>query len=94
MPVNARGITSAEAANRGVERGVKRLRRATDILKTASAFSPRRSSTATSSDHCASVELHHEHRALYGVEASCGARTGAGTLVASSPDVASGPPQA
>jgi transposase len=45
------GVTSAEAAElRRLRAEVKQLRLANDILKTASAFSPRRSSTADSAD--------------------------------------------
>jgi transposase-like protein len=41
------GTTTAEAMRiKELEREVKELRRANDILRTASAFSPRRSSTA------------------------------------------------
>ena len=42
------GVTSDEAKRIAeLEREVKELRRANEILKTASAFSPRRSSTAS-----------------------------------------------
>ena len=44
------GVTTAEAQRvKELEREVKELRRANEILKLASAFSPRRSSTADSS---------------------------------------------
>jgi transposase len=45
------GVTTAEAQRvKELEREVKELRRANEVLKLASAFSPRRSSTAGSSD--------------------------------------------
>jgi transposase-like protein len=41
------GLSTSEREQlKALQRGVKELRRANDILKTASAFSPRRSSTA------------------------------------------------
>jgi len=75
------GTTTEDAKRiRELERENRELRRANEILQTASAFSPRRSSTAV----CADRDYIDQHRDRFGVEPICRALREQGIQVAPS----------